>query len=204
MDKNDRINELLSERRMDDPDDRKSNYVKGLYDLVKDYVNENTVMAEIGCYRGVSTELFALHCKKIFAIDPWDLVLEGKYVNVSRATAKLPRQLEAQRVFNERVSSYNNVETIRGWSYDSDIYNKFEDNSLDMIYIDGHHTFDAGLEDVRNWFPKLKVGGVLAGHDYYLIEIKKLVDAVTEQIPERKRYSDGSWAFIKPNREISI
>jgi len=196
--------ELLKELRMgpEGPDSRndRNNKLHGLYDLIKDYVNQDAIMVEIGSYRGASTELFAKHCKKIHAIDPWSKVVEGKYVNVTRATRKMPAQMEAEEVFLKRMSAYNNVEIIKDFSYN--VYDRFEDQSLDMIYIDGHHTFDAALEDVRQWLPKLKTGGVLAGHDYSLPEIKKLVDMITESIPERKRYRDTSWAFVKPNTQI--
>jgi len=42
----------------------------------------------------------------------------------------------------------------------------FEDESLDFIYIDGNHTYNSVKEDMELWFPKLKKGGLFAGHDY--------------------------------------
>ena len=199
--KEEKIAELITERRMGpDSRDMRKNYVHGLYDLIKDFVNEDTVMAEIGCYRGVSTELFAMHCKRIYAIDPWDLVCDGKYVNVTRATKKMPQQLEAQRTFLVRAMSYDNIEPIRDFSYNA--YEKFKAESLDMVYVDGHHSYRACLEDVRTWLPKIKVGGVIAGHDYHLAEINRVVKMITKAIPERKRYKDESWAFVKPRNGI--
>jgi len=197
-----RIEELLQERRMGEIADpnKPDSYVHGLYELIKDYVTKDSVMVEIGCYRGVSTELFALHCGKIFAIDPWSKVCEGKYVNVERATRKMPEQLEAERVFEERMGGYKNIEIIKDFSYN--VYDKFPDSSLDVVYVDGHHSEKACLEDIKNWFPKLKVGGVMSGHDYQIGQIAMVVNQVTKVIPERKRYKDGSWAFIKPREGI--
>tara|TARA_Y100000310_G_scaffold344470_1_gene457409 strand:+ start:4966 stop:5592 length:627 start_codon:yes stop_codon:yes gene_type:complete len=200
-DQEERIAELMTERRMGpDSRDMRKNYVEGLYELVKDFISEDTVMAEIGCYRGVSTELFAMHCKKIYAIDPWDLVCEGKYVNVTRATRKMPQQLEAQRIFLVRAMSYSNIEPVRDFSYRA--CNNFKDESLDMVYIDGHHSYRACLEDVRMWLPKIKVGGTLAGHDFHLPEINRVVKMITRAIPDRKRYKDHSWAFVKPKNGV--
>ena len=39
-----------------------------------------------------------------------------------------------------------------------------EDNSLTFLYIDGNHGHDAVKEDLEVWYPKLKRGGLCAGH----------------------------------------
>jgi hypothetical protein len=41
----------------------------------------------------------------------------------------------------------------------------FPDGSLDFAYIDGDHRAEAVLRDLNLWWPKLKAGGLLAGHD---------------------------------------
>jgi hypothetical protein len=46
----------------------------------------------------------------------------------------------------------------------------FEDESLDFIYIDGNHSYESVKEDMNIWFPKLKKGGLFAGHDYLKID----------------------------------
>jgi predicted O-methyltransferase YrrM len=41
------------------------------------------------------------------------------------------------------------------------------DDFADMIYIDGYaHTGQEGGQTLRDWWPKLKAGGIFAGHDY--------------------------------------
>jgi len=42
----------------------------------------------------------------------------------------------------------------------------FADQSLDFIFIDARHTFEAVSEDLCAWWPKLRQGGLIAGHDY--------------------------------------
>ena len=41
----------------------------------------------------------------------------------------------------------------------------FSDKSLDFVYIDGNHHTTGFRSDVETWWPKLKPGGILAGHD---------------------------------------
>ena len=62
MEKNKRIEELLLTPRMfyADYNDR-VNQLKGLKMLIDEYINENTVMVEIGSFSGISSELFSLY-----------------------------------------------------------------------------------------------------------------------------------------------
>ena len=43
---------------------------------------------------------------------------------------------------------------------------EFEDASLDFVFIDARHTYEAATEDLAAWWPKLRPGGLFAGHDY--------------------------------------
>ena len=44
---------------------------------------------------------------------------------------------------------------------------QFPDGAFDFIYVDGYaHTGQDGGATLRDWWPKLRAGGVFAGHDY--------------------------------------
>jgi hypothetical protein len=71
------------------------------------------------------------------------------------------------------------VHVMRGDSLQA--VERFADRSLDFVYIDADHSFEGCRRDILAWAPKVKVGGVLAGHDYYNMppfEVRKAV-AVT-------------------------
>jgi hypothetical protein len=56
---------------------------------------------------------------------------------------------------------------------------KFDDSSLDAVYIDGNHAYEAVMDDLNAWYPKVKKGGILGGHDYW------------------QGTSDGAWCQVK-------
>lgn len=47
--------------------------------------------------------------------------------------------------------------------------NKFDDGSLDFVYIDGNHQFDYFMMDIICWSKKIRKGGMVSGHDYFFI-----------------------------------
>ena len=42
----------------------------------------------------------------------------------------------------------------------------FEDGELDFVFIDGEHSYEAAKADIETWWPKVRSGGILMGHDY--------------------------------------
>jgi hypothetical protein len=59
----------------------------------------------------------------------------------------------------------------------------FDDKSLDFVFIDGSHLYESVRDDIAAWAPKIKSGGIIAGHDYDTPEdefngVKKAVDEV--------------------------
>jgi predicted O-methyltransferase YrrM len=47
----------------------------------------------------------------------------------------------------------------------------FEDESLDFVYIDANHSYQSVKDDLNVWYPKLKVGGVICGHDFSIEDV---------------------------------
>ncbi len=52
------------------------------------------------------------------------------------------------------------------------------DESLDFVYIDGDHSFDAVMLDLILWSRKVRPGGLVWGHDYYRFRGAGVVPAV--------------------------
>jgi hypothetical protein len=52
--------------------------------------------------------------------------------------------------------------------------------SFDFIYIDANHSYEEVREDLRLWFPKVKLGGIIGGHDYGFSAFPGVKQAVDE------------------------
>lgn len=123
--------------------------------------------AEIGVEQGVYTELLcrANPQAKIYGIDPW-LSYEGYRDDVEQS--ELEGFYDGTRI---RLVPYTNYELIRKFSMEA--LADFNDGSLDFVYIDGNHTLSYIINDIIEWAKKVRVGGIVSGHDYR--KSKKLV-----------------------------
>jgi len=117
-----------------------------------------TVGVEVGVYAGEYTEQLCKAGLKVFGVDPW---------LVYRDYRKHPKELPYEELFDitkKRLTPYN-CSLIRKTSMEA--LNDIPDNSTDFIYLDGNHALPYITQDIYFWNKKLKVGGVMAGHDYF-------------------------------------
>jgi SAM-dependent methyltransferase len=87
---------------------------------------------------------------------------------------------------------------------------RFVDNSLDFVYIDGNHAYLAVVADLKAWYSKLKPGGLFAGHDYLdgiiggcLFGVQTAVNEFAESLGLAAAFTVAdppfvSWYFRKP------
>jgi predicted O-methyltransferase YrrM len=58
----------------------------------------------------------------------------------------------------------------------------FEDNFFDFVYIDASHDYEPVKADINAWWPKVKIGGIIGGHDYkWSPHVERAVREFTEQ-----------------------
>jgi hypothetical protein len=73
-------------------------------------------------------------------------------------------QTSAKAKALERFKNSDNVKYIHLDSiHASDL---IEDGSLDFVYIDANHSEFSVTADIDAWFPKVKKGGIIGGHDF--------------------------------------
>ena len=58
-----------------------------------------------------------------------------------------------------------------------DAVNQYPNRSLDFVFIDASHEYNDVKKDILSWYPKIKKGGFIAGHDYTTFDgVKQAVD----------------------------
>ncbi len=121
------------------------------------------VGVEIGVLRGEFTEKLCKTGLKVYGIDPW-LVYEdwAKYRKRRSAQGDWDSLYDRTR---KLLAPYKNCVLVRKTSMDA--VKDFEDESLDFVYIDGHHAFKYIAEDLWDWTKKVKKGGIVSGHDFW-------------------------------------
>jgi len=94
----------------------------------------------------------------------------------------------------------------------------FKDESLDFVYIDGHHGFRYVAEDLCEWTQKVKKGGIVSGHDYalnkkgardpYVLQVKYVLHAFVEAFGVRnfyvlgRKHPEGERIMSDPNGQL--
>lgn len=68
-------------------------------------------------------------------------------------------------------------------------------NNLDLVYIDGNHTYPFVQRDIANYWPKIKVGGWLTGDDYYESGVNQAVNEFVEKNGLKLQVLAGNWAI---------
>jgi predicted O-methyltransferase YrrM len=57
---------------------------------------------------------------------------------------------------------------------------RVEDASLDFVFIDADHSYEACLADIKAWIPKVRAGGLICGHDFGHPRLPGVEQAVRE------------------------
>jgi len=153
---------------------------------------KNLVGVEIGTREGFNARVMldTLDIKKLYLIDPYFYYddLKEKYDNLENSINVAKRRLYKYRdkiIFVKKKSE--------------DAKNDIPDN-LDFVYIDGNHSYQYVKKDIELYYPKVKEGGLLAGHDFQASRINDVCLAVTEFSQKHNIKLNGldrDWWFIK-------
>jgi predicted O-methyltransferase YrrM len=118
---------------------------------VKYAASSNETIVEIGVLNGHTTKF----------------ILENTKANVYGIDPIIPDSMDSALIgsedkINELVTKFSNFTFIKDYSYN---VVKNWDKKIDYIFIDGDHTYDAVKQDFEQWYPHVKVGGIISIHD---------------------------------------
>ena len=140
-----------------------------IVETAQKYLNDGGVYLETGSYLGCSSILVALVSSKatVYAHDIW----VSDFDLLSDSSVPPPKvdgdEGDYFKVFYDNVRKnklQNRVIPIRGDSAYT-VNCVHEDDSVAMAFIDGDHSEDGILRDLKAVYPKIKPGGVILCHD---------------------------------------
>lgn len=159
-------------------------------------VGDGSYFVEIGAYQGKSTVYMAVEIlnsgKKIKfdTIDIWDNYKE----NNSFSNFRCINGVETYQIFLKNIEPVKNyINIVRGDSIE--VSKNYLDKSVDFLYVDGSHDYEHLKKELKVWIPKMKIGGIMSGHDYESSGWRSVVDAVNETFDKEKIKTIGgnSW-----------
>lgn len=123
------------------------------------------VGAEVGVDKGGFSDhiLRKTNIEKYYCVDTWqdDFGSDFRPEYFDKDGSK--RYQQACDTLREFINAERAI-MLQGTSVEGS--KKVPDNSLDFCYIDGDHSLEGIYTDIYTWTPKMKVGGIIAGHDY--------------------------------------
>lgn len=177
---------------------------------IAEYVNNTHSICEVGVKDGeFFSHLVKNNPKLAVAVDLWDSYTNDNQNDLNYSLLEIQKFEESfrKKFSNSKILKMSSIQTST----------MFDDNTFDLVYIDADHTYESVKYDLNFWYPKIKSGGIFAGHDYceYYIEVSKtrfgVVDAVNEFVKENNLYDKfhvtkkgspedywKSWVIFKP------
>lgn len=161
----------------------------GFYKEAVEQAPDGAKFVEVGAFLGKSTAFLAVEIvnsgKKIelHVVDTWAPA-------ASDATCTLYGNLFERFCAKIDRPEFKGIVNIHRM-YSHQAARRFEDGSLDLVWLDGDHSYRAVRLDIDSWHRKLKkpgalrAGGVLAGHDYYELGVRQAVDERFENVEQR-------------------
>lgn len=139
---------------------------------------------EIGSYIGESSTIFL----------GFDIVKKLECVELNHNFANALRIKHKDYIASNRCLIHNRSS--------KDFAESINDISVDVVYIDAEHTYQSVNMELNAYFPKIRYGGFLCGHDYTRVAWPGVCDAVDEFIENNrlgplKLFRDNSWVLQK-------
>jgi predicted O-methyltransferase YrrM len=166
-----------------------------VYSLMVASAPPRSTFVEIGSWKGKSASFMAVEIAnsgksiQFYCVDTWkgsqneachltdpDIVKYGSVLNVfTQNTKSVSRFIDVIQMPSTVASR------------------SFSDASLDFVFIDADHSYEAVKLDIAAWLPKVKAGGYIGGHDLCFEGVKRAVD---EMLGSRYTVMSDGWCWL--------
>jgi predicted O-methyltransferase YrrM len=146
-------------------------------------------VAEIGVFRGEFAADILRLCPKVTSLTLVDIWLGHTISGDQNGNNEASYDgVENMRVVQDLFKSEPRVKMVRGWSHD--YFATLADNCLDVVYVDGDHSYEGCKRDLLEAYRVVKPDGWIMGHDYLITEkcehdyhfgVKRAVDELCKE-----------------------
>lgn len=153
------------------------------------YKAEPSTFVEIGSFFGSSATYMAKKIRgaqaniSFYCIDIWKTSYEGTSANKNFSVRDLIHKEELIKTYQAAVQKNGNLNpdlSFKDFTEKAGVKEfvkplklssvkgsqKFKNETVDFLYIDGDHSYKEVKNDILNWLPKMKKGGLIGGDDY--------------------------------------
>lgn len=160
--------------------------------------NRKIIGVEIGVSTGNGsiTMLQQIPDLTLYSIDPWKH-LEDKYGEEHFESALPQLELDhAYLIAKTRLAEFGERSIIIRKNSDDAVGDV--PDKVDYVFIDGDHSYNQVLRDINHYFPKVKSGGIIAGHDYVKQSgVARAVDSYFKNDVVHLGDDDTWWVYVK-------
>lgn len=147
------------------------NYTKLYKDMVEK-CEDNSHFVEIGSWKGRSTCFMGVeicNSEKNIIFDCVDTFDGGSLLSIPKDCPDYDHVFDTEdglyNLFLENINPVKEYINVNRMTSEQASY-LFENDSLDFVFIDAEHNYESVMHDMLHWYPKVKVGGYIGGHDY--------------------------------------
>lgn len=160
--------------------------------------------AEIGVWRGAYAATFCQDSPNMhmLCVDPWESY--PAWVDTKNAMPPAEARAFMAQSYRDAVHKLRGLNATIVRKFSKDAADDVPDGSLDFVYIDGNHVLEAVTEDLTLWAPKVRSGGVVAGHDYRRFENKPFVHVVDAVNAYTEAHAIDPWFVLAGDRTPSF
>jgi predicted O-methyltransferase YrrM len=163
-----------------------------VYKDIVQQAEDDSLFVEIGSYKGKSSAFMAVEIansgKKIRfeCIDPMEL-------NIGSWTCNPDEQIGySEEGFHNRLAAVKDYYKLHKMT-SNDASKLYADGSIDFLMIDGDHSYEAVKQDIANYLPKMRSGGLMVLDDAYEPGIQQ---AIAETVKDLNPVNTGVHCFV--------
>lgn len=186
---------FLSDHNQNDQTLKACHSIRGCIDSVINLAPDKSIFVESGGYLGNTTKFVVQKLLdsgkrfQYFVIDNW------KLDNVTE------RHDDNLQFFKDNIGDeiLTHIDIICSDSLEA--ISQFDDNSVFFTFLDDSHVYQHVTKQIPLWVPKIVDGGILAGDDFYSLEVKRAVYDHFHAADVIDIFNAG-FAILDPKRKI--